>query len=120
MCLGWSPIYVRDNLAVMSIAFLLESRDEAVIWRGPRKNALIKQFLRDVDWGLSVDYLLIDTPPGTSDEHISIVQLLLQASCLTGAIVVTTPQEVSLLDVRKEVCFQKKIEKLLYVLKLRV
>uniref|UniRef100_A0A915D923 Cytosolic Fe-S cluster assembly factor NUBP1 homolog n=1 Tax=Ditylenchus dipsaci TaxID=166011 RepID=A0A915D923_9BILA len=104
---GWSPIYVRDNLAVMSIAFLLESRNEAVIWRGPRKNALIKQFLRDVDWN-AIDYLLIDTPPGTSDEHISVVQLLLQASCLSGAIIVTTPQEVSLLDVRKEINFCQK------------
>jgi len=63
---------------------------------------LIKQFLRDVEWG-QVDYLLVDTPPGTSDEHISIVQFLLQASVLSGAIVVTTPQEISLLDVRKEV-----------------
>lgn len=99
---GWTPIYVKDNLSVMSIAFLLQNRNEAVIWRGPRKNALIKQFLKDVDWG-SLDYLLIDTPPGTSDEHISIVQLLLQSGCLDGAIIVTTPQEVSLLDVRKEV-----------------
>ncbi|KAI1712104.1 NUBPL iron-transfer p-loop NTPase domain-containing protein [Ditylenchus destructor] len=104
---GWSPIYVRDNLAVMSIAFLLESRNEAVIWRGPRKNALIKQFLRDVDWS-SIDFLLIDTPPGTSDEHISVVQLLLQAGCLSGAIIVTTPQEMSLLDVRKEINFCQK------------
>lgn len=55
---GWAPIYVKDNLSVMSIAFLLQNRDEAVIWRGPRKNALIKQFLKDVDWG-SLDYLLI-------------------------------------------------------------
>jgi MinD superfamily P-loop ATPase len=75
-----------------------------IIWRGPRKNALIKQFLRDVDWG-QVDYLLIDTPPGTSDEHISIVQLLLQSSVINGAVIVTTPQEISLLDVRKEVSF---------------
>jgi len=87
----------------MSIAFLLEGRNDAIIWRGPRKNNLIKQFLRDVDWG-KIDYLLIDTPPGTSDEHISIVQLLQQASEPNGAIIVTTPQEVSLLDVRKEVC----------------
>ena len=72
---GWSPVYVEDNLAVMSIAFLLESEDDAVIWRGPRKNGLIKQFLRDVDWG-DLDYLVIDTPPGTSDEHLSLVQFL--------------------------------------------
>ncbi|VDM66933.1 unnamed protein product [Strongylus vulgaris] len=68
---------------------------------------MIKQFLRDVDWG-EVDYLLIDTPPGTSDEHISLVQFLLQAGSLDGAIIVSTPQEVSLLDVRKEVSFCHK------------
>ncbi|KAL3081482.1 hypothetical protein niasHT_036546 [Heterodera trifolii] len=101
---GWTPIFVQDNLFVMSIAFLLDTRDEAIIWRGPRKNALIKQFLRDVDWG-ELDFLIIDTPPGTSDEHISIVQMLLQASFLDGAVIVTTPQEISLLDVRKEVNF---------------
>ncbi|KAL3106742.1 hypothetical protein niasHT_012007 [Heterodera trifolii] len=101
---GWTPIFVQNNLFVMSIAFLLDTRDEAIIWRGPRKNALIKQFLRDVDWG-ELDFLIIDTPPGTSDEHISIVQMLLQASFLDGAVIVTTPQEISLLDVRKEVNF---------------
>lgn len=68
---GWSPVYVQDNLAVMSIAFLLNSNDEAVIWRGPRKTGLIKQFIVDVDWG-HLDFLVVDTPPGTSDEHISI------------------------------------------------
>lgn len=61
-----------------------------------------KNSLQDVNWG-SIDYLLIDTPPGTSDEHISIVQFLLQAGSIDGAILVTTPQEISLLDVRKEV-----------------
>ncbi|KAI6202856.1 Cytosolic Fe-S cluster assembly factor NUBP1-like protein [Aphelenchoides besseyi] len=104
---GWSPVYVRDNVALMSIAFLLESRSNAVVWRGPRKNAMIKKFLKDVDWG-QLDYLLIDTPPGTSDEHISIVQLLLESSTIDGAVVVTTPQEVSLLDVRKEINFCQK------------
>lgn len=71
--LGWSPVYVEDNLAVMSIGFLLPNSDNPVIWRGPRKNGLIKQFLRDVFWG-ELDYLVVDTPPGTSDEHISIMQ----------------------------------------------
>ena len=56
----------------MSIGFLMENKDDAVIWRGPRKNGLIRQFLTDVEWG-TIDFLLIDTPPGTSDEHISIV-----------------------------------------------
>uniref|UniRef100_A0A914MRU1 Cytosolic Fe-S cluster assembly factor NUBP1 homolog n=1 Tax=Meloidogyne incognita TaxID=6306 RepID=A0A914MRU1_MELIC len=107
---GWAPVFVKDNLFVMSISFLVESRNDAIIWRGPRKNALIKQFLRDVDWG-NVDFLLIDTPPGTSDEHISVVQLLLQSSQLDGALIVTTPQEISLLDVRKEVnfCIKTKV-----------
>ncbi|CAJ0578090.1 unnamed protein product, partial [Mesorhabditis spiculigera] len=104
---GWSPVSVRDNLQLMSIAFLLGEKDQAVIWRGARKNGMIKQFLRDVDWG-EVDYLLIDTPPGTSDEHISVVQFLLQAGPLDGAVIVTTPQEVALLDVRKEVNFCTK------------
>lgn len=103
---GWSPVYVDDNLSVMSVGFLLASADDAVIWRGPKKNGLMKQFLADVDWG-ALDYLLVDTPPGTSDEHLSAVQYLVQAG-LTGAIIVTTPQEVALLDVRKEIDFCRK------------
>lgn len=92
---------------MMSIGFLLGSLDDAVIWKGPKKNGMIKQFLRDVDWG-DVDYLLIDTPPGTSDEHISVAQYLSTAS-VDGAILVTTPQEVALQDVRKEVSFCRKV-----------
>ncbi|XP_064406498.1 cytosolic Fe-S cluster assembly factor nubp1-like isoform X2 [Halichondria panicea] len=104
---GWSPVYVDDNLCVMSVGFLLSSPDEAVIWRGPKKNGMIKQFLRDVDWG-EVDYLIVDTPPGTSDEHLSIVQYL-SSTHVDGAVVITTPQEVSLMDVRKELNFCKKV-----------
>ncbi|XP_037071679.1 cytosolic Fe-S cluster assembly factor nubp1-like [Pollicipes pollicipes] len=104
---GWSPVFVKDNLAVMSVGFLLASPDDAVIWRGPKKNGLIKQFLRDVDWG-DTDYLIVDTPPGTSDEHLSVVQYL-QSSGIDGAIIVTTPQEVALLDVRKEITFCRKV-----------
>ncbi|XP_071965925.1 cytosolic Fe-S cluster assembly factor nubp1-A-like isoform X1 [Antedon mediterranea] len=104
---GWSPIYVEDNLGVMSVGFLLNSPDDAVIWRGPKKNGLIKQFLRDVDWG-ELDYLVVDTPPGTSDEHLSIVQYLSGAG-VDGAVLITTPQEVSLMDVRKEVNFCRKV-----------
>lgn len=103
---GWSPVYIEDNLCVMSVGFLLSGPDEAVIWRGPKKNGLIKQFLKDVDWG-DIDYMVIDTPPGTSDEHLSIVQYLSEAD-VDGAIIVTTPQEISLLDVRKEISFCKK------------
>jgi Mrp family chromosome partitioning ATPase len=104
---GWSPAYAADNLAVMSIGFLLPSAADAVIWRGPRKNGLIKQFLKDVLWG-DLDYLVVDTPPGTSDEHLSVVQYLAEAG-IDGAVLVTTPQEVALLDVRKELDFCNKV-----------
>ncbi|XP_059093928.1 cytosolic Fe-S cluster assembly factor NUBP1 homolog [Tigriopus californicus] len=104
---GWSPVYVEDNLCLMSPGFLLPSLDSAVIWRGPKKNGLIKQLLRDVDWD-ALDFLIIDTPPGTSDEHLSIVQYLSEAG-LDGAVIVTTPQEVALLDVRKEISFCQKV-----------
>ena len=103
---GWSPVWVTDNLGVMSIQFMLPNRDDAIIWRGPKKNGLIKKFLKDVDWG-EADFLLVDTPPGTSDEHLS-VNSLLKESGIDGAVVVTTPQEVSLLDVRKEIDFCRK------------
>lgn len=107
---GWSPVYVSDNLAVMSCGFLLNSLDDAVIWRGPKKTNMIKQFLRDVEWD-ELDYLIIDTPPGTSDEHISIVNYLKQTELanIDGAIIVTTPQEISLLDVRKQIDFCRRI-----------
>ncbi|KAH0632056.1 hypothetical protein JD844_020110 [Phrynosoma platyrhinos] len=90
---GWSPVYIEENLGVMSVGFLLSSPDDAVIWRGPKKNGMIKQFLRDVDWG-EIDYLIIDTPPGTSDEHLSIVQYL-SAAGIDGAVIITTPQKES-------------------------
>lgn len=104
---GWSPAYAQENLAVMSIGFLLPSASDAVIWRGPKKNGLIKQFLKDVEWG-NLDYLVVDTPPGTSDEHLSIVQYLKEAG-IDGAVLVTTPQEVALQDVRKEIDFCRKV-----------
>lgn len=85
---------------------MLPSRDDAIIWRGAKKNGMIKQFLRDVDWG-DLDFLLCDTPPGTSDEHLSVVQLL-KESGIDGAVMVTTPQEVALLDVRREIQFCRK------------
>ncbi|MCJ1367514.1 cytosolic Fe-S cluster assembly factor nbp35 [Acarospora aff. strigata] len=103
---GWSPVWVSENLGVMSVQFMLPNRDDAVIWRGPKKNGLIKQFLKDVEWG-ELDYLIVDTPPGTSDEHLS-VNSFLKESGVDGAVVVTTPQEVSLLDVRKEIDFCRK------------
>ena len=103
--------------------------DTALIWRGPKKNGLIKQLLRDVDWG-TLDFLLVDTPPGTSDEHLSLVQYLasdwsivrmeasdwsfmqvqlMAGAGLDGAVIVTTPQEISLQDVRKEINFCEKV-----------
>jgi Mrp family chromosome partitioning ATPase len=108
---AWTPVYASPNLAVMSISFLLPDHDAAVVWRGPRKNALIQQFLTETDWegdtgGL--DYLIVDTPPGTSDEHISTVQFLQKAQAVSGALVVTTPEEVSMADVRKELNFCQK------------
>lgn len=105
---GWSPIYVADNLSVMSCGFLLPSLDDAVIWRGPKKNGLIKQFLRDVDWA-ELDYLIIDTPPGSSDEHLSVVSYLKKCDNLDGTVIGTTPQEVSLLDVRKQIDFCNRV-----------
>lgn len=104
--MGWSPIYVSENLGMMSIGFMLPNPDDAIIWRGAKKNGLIKQFLKDVDWG-NLDYLIVDTPPGTSDEHLSINQYL-KESGVDGAVIVTTPQEVALLDVRKEIDFCRK------------
>lgn len=106
---GWSPVYVDDNLSVMSIGFLLGSPDDAIIWRGPKKNGMIRQFLSEVDWG-QLDYLILDTPPGTSDEHLSATTYLGQSTDDWGAVLVTTPQEVSLLDVRKEISFCRKMK----------
>lgn len=90
----------------MSIGFLLNNRNSAVVWRGPKKTAMVKQFLADVCWG-DLDYLIIDTPPGTSDEHITVMENLKTAKC-DGAIIVTTPQQVAIEDVRKEVTCCKK------------
>jgi len=114
---GWTPIYVRENLALISTSFLLPTPDTPIIWRGPKKNGMIKQFIKDVDWD-ELDFLVIDTPPGTSDEHLSISTFLRQASPQSGenrsgvgadgALIVTTPQEVALLDVRKELDFCRK------------
>ncbi|GAA6023586.1 hypothetical protein JCM10207_005724 [Rhodosporidiobolus poonsookiae] len=105
---GILPIAITSALSMVSIGFLLPSSDSAVIWRGPKKNGIIKQFLKDVDWG-ALENLVIDTPPGTSDEHLSIVQYLAAAGGVDGAVIVTTPQEVALQDVRKELDFCRKV-----------
>lgn len=100
------PMKIGDNLKVMSIGFFLPDEDSAVIWRGPMKYRAIQQFLEDVEWG-ELDYLLIDSPPGTGDEPLSIVQLL---GKLDGAIIVATPQQVAISSVRKSVTFCRKLE----------
>jgi Mrp family chromosome partitioning ATPase len=106
---GWSPIYCEENLGVMSVGFLLPDTDTPIIWRGIRKNSLIKKFLTNVSWG-SLDYLVVDAPAGTSDEHVSVVQMLNATNDTTvGAVIVTTPQEISIQDVRKEINFCKKV-----------
>lgn len=141
---GWIPVYVKlpsgsslkdesiespsntpkkktGSLAVMSLGFLLENRGDAVVWRGPKKTAMIRQLLTEMVWAKDLDYLLIDTPPGTSDEHISIAECLLQrtvsnnhasadgAPFRDGAVLVTTPQGVATADVRKELSFCRKV-----------
>eukprot|EP01054_Gregarina_sp_Poly1_P000363 Gregarina_sp_Poly_1__362@NODE_1088_length_5132_cov_211_245410_g754_i0_p3_GENE_NODE_1088_length_5132_cov_211_245410_g754_i0NODE_1088_length_5132_cov_211_245410_g754_i0_p3_ORF_typecomplete_len370_score59_47ParA/PF10609_9/4_9e83AAA_31/PF13614_6/4_4e16CBP_BcsQ/PF06564_12/7_5e15MipZ/PF09140_11/1_3e12CbiA/PF01656_23/8_7e13VirC1/PF07015_11/7_2e08VirC1/PF07015_11/6_8ArsA_ATPase/PF02374_15/2_4e08ArsA_ATPase/PF02374_15/1_9e03ArsA_ATPase/PF02374_15/47Fer4_NifH/PF00142_18/0_00066Fer4_NifH/PF00142_18/5MeaB/P len=105
---GWLPVTIDGRFCVMSIGYLLPSNDDAIIWRGPKKNGLIRQFLTDVYWN-DLDFLIIDTPPGTSDEHLSIVSMLQEVG-VSGAIVVTTPQEISLQDVRKELNFCKQTQ----------
>ncbi|MDY0060498.1 MAG: iron-sulfur cluster carrier protein MrpORP [Myxococcota bacterium] len=93
-------------LRVMSIGFLLHGKDDAVIWRGPRKFGAIKQFIKDVAWG-ELDYLIVDSPPGTGDEPLAVAQLIEGAD---GAVVVTTPQDVAVQDVRRCIVFCRQLE----------
>ena len=99
------PVRVTDRLVAMSIGLLLPGGDDAVIWRGPLKMGVIRQFLTDVAWG-ELDYLVVDAPPGTGDEPLSVAQLI---GRVDGAIVVTTPQELALADVRKGVDFCRQV-----------
>lgn len=103
---GLVPVQAGENLKVISMAFMLVDPDTPVVWRGPMKHSLFQQFLSDVDWG-PLDYLVVDLPPGTGDEPLSIAQLLGQP---LWAIIVTTPQEVALLDSRKSVIFARTLE----------
>ncbi len=96
-----SPVEVGENLKVMSIGFLLGETDGAVVWRGPMKAVAIEQFLGDVDWG-ELDYLIVDSPPGTGDEPLAVCQAI---GKLDGAIIVTTPQETALTNVRRSIKF---------------
>ncbi|MEM2870456.1 MAG: Mrp/NBP35 family ATP-binding protein [Thermoplasmata archaeon] len=102
---GVEPIPVAPRIKVMSIGFLLSDNDSPVIWRGPLKMMAIKQFLGEVKWG-ELDYLIIDLPPGTGDEPLSIAQLLPGPD---GALIVTTPQDVALLSVRKSINFARAL-----------
>jgi Mrp family chromosome partitioning ATPase/predicted Fe-Mo cluster-binding NifX family protein len=102
---GMQPVQAQDGLKVMSIGLLLEGRDDAVIWRGPRKYSVISQFLGDVDWG-DLDFLIVDSPPGTGDEPLSVVQLIGDPD---GAVIVTTPQAVAVQDVRRSITFCRKL-----------
>jgi len=102
---GLLPIVAPSGVKVISIAFLLHSKDDAVIWRGPLKHNVIKQFLGDVFWG-ALDYLIIDLPPGTGDEALSTAHLIKEVD---GAVIVTTPQDVALLDSRKSITFCRQI-----------
>lgn len=98
---GIEPVEAAPGLKVMSVAFFLADRAQAVVWRGPMKLAAIKQMLEDVEWG-ELDYLIIDCPPGTGDEPLAVIQLI---PCLEGGVIVTTPQEVAASDVRRSVTF---------------
>lgn len=102
---GLIPVELGD-MKVMSLGFMLNDQDDAVIWRGPMKMGVIKQFLKDVDWG-ELDYLIIDSPPGTGDEPLSVCQLI---GTLAGAVVVTTPQKVAEVDVRKSITFCRQLK----------
>jgi len=101
---GMLPIEI-GGLKVLSVGFLLNHPDDPVIWRGPMKMSVIRQFLEDVDWG-DLDLLVIDVPPGTGDEPLSVCQLIPE---LDGAVIVTTPQKVAAADVRKSINFCKEL-----------
>jgi len=103
---GLIPIRFNDKLKVMSIEFVMKDQaDEAVIWRGPMKHRMIRQFVAEVDWG-DLDFLIVDAPPGTGDEPLSICQM---APPRSKAIIVTTPQRIALKDVRKSIRFCKNL-----------
>lgn len=103
---GIEPVKITHGLKAVSLALLLENKEQPVIWRGPLKMMTIKQFLADVNWG-ELDYLIIDSPPGTGDEPLSVCQLIPD---INGALIVTTPQDVAILDSRKTVNFAKQLK----------
>jgi ATP-binding protein involved in chromosome partitioning len=98
------PVKISDNLKLISMAFMLEGEGHAVIWRGPLKMKLIRQFLVNIEWG-RLDWLIVNAPPGNGDELLSMTQLV----PATSAIVITTPQKIPILDIRKSINFVKKL-----------
>jgi Mrp family chromosome partitioning ATPase/predicted Fe-Mo cluster-binding NifX family protein len=100
-----NPLTYSDTLKVMSIGLLLHNESEALIWRGPMKHNMIGQFVKNVCWG-ELDYLIVDCPPGTGDEPLSIVQLL---GNIDGAVIVTTPQDIAVIDVKKCITFCRQL-----------
>lgn len=99
------PVPCGERLSMISMDSFLKDRDTAILWRGPKKTGAIRQFLTDVHWG-TLDYLVIDSPPGTGDEHITVLDAIPDAGC----VVVTTPQEISLADVRKALDFLQQVK----------
>jgi len=99
------PVEISKNLSLVSMAYFIPKTDSPIIWRGPAKMKVIEKFVKDVAWG-DLDWLIIDSPPGTGDEPLSIAQLLPEA----GAVIVTTPQDVSLLDSTKAINFAKELK----------
>ncbi len=100
------PLTGPFGMKIVSVAALMQQEDAPLIWRGPIKANLIRQFLAQVEWG-ELDYLCIDSPPGTGDEPLSVLQFL---SAIAGVVIVTTPQEVATLDVRKAITFARKLD----------
>ncbi len=100
-----APMSYSENLQAVSVESLTQNKDDAIIWRGPIKHSAIRQFIADVEWG-ELDFLIIDSPPGTGDEPLTIAQTISDAK----AIIVTTPQKVALADVRKSINFCKTVK----------
>ena len=99
------PMSYSENLQAVSVESLTQNKDDAIIWRGPLKHSAIRQFIADVEWG-ELDFLIIDSPPGTGDEPLTVAQTIKDAK----AIIVTTPQEVALADIRKSINFCKTVK----------
>lgn len=99
------PLGFGENLKIISIGFLMDNANNAIIWRGPAKTGIIQQFIKDVEWG-DLDYLIIDCPPGTGDEPLSVIQIM---ESVTGAVIVTTPQKLAIADVKKSINFCEKL-----------